>query len=64
MLSVCTPSPTSENSTSGGPSGASSPKARDRNDAICARVTGFSGQNRAGSVAQPYVIPSSARRST
>ena len=45
-----------------GPDGRS--KARAKNDAIWARLTVRSGQNRSGLVLQPAVTPSSARRST
>ena len=38
-------------------------KARTRKDAIWSRVTGWVGQKRSGSVAQPWVTPSSAIRS-
>ena len=38
-------------------------RARMMNDAICARVTGLSGQNSNGSALQPVVIPAANRAS-
>ena len=46
------------------PDSGSNWNARTRNEAISWRVTGSVGQNRAGSVEHPRVIPRSARRST
>ena len=53
---------TTVSSFTGGGNG-TRPRARARNVAICPRVTGSSGQNRAGSVAHPRVILTAANAS-